>query len=127
MYTAPYDMQPAQNVHPSPEVLGNSTRWVGGEIARCSREMAVFTGGNEMVRLARFERTTACLEGRCSIQLSYRRNLINLNGRRARVQAWLRWNFSNPLPRAHEENGQPCWLSPDYFEKTGRTRSVSSL
>jgi hypothetical protein len=31
----------------------------------------------EMVRPARFERTTACLEGRCSIQLSYGRNRVN--------------------------------------------------
>jgi hypothetical protein len=29
-----------------------------------------------MVRLARIERATTCLEGRCSIQLSYRRNPI---------------------------------------------------
>jgi hypothetical protein len=35
--------------------------------------------GIEMVRLARFERTTACLEGRCSIQLSYRRSQMKIN------------------------------------------------
>lgn len=29
-----------------------------------------------MVRLGRFERPTPCLGGRCSIQLSYNRNLI---------------------------------------------------
>lgn len=41
------------------------------------REMSIVMAGNKMVRLARFERTTACLEGRCSIQLSYRRTLLN--------------------------------------------------
>jgi hypothetical protein len=46
--------------------------------------------GNKMVRLARFERTTACLEGRCSIQLSYRRSLNNFNGQCASAQAQLR-------------------------------------
>ena len=40
-------------------------------------EKTILTAGKKMVRLARFERTTACLEGRCSIQLSYRRTLIN--------------------------------------------------
>jgi uncharacterized protein len=40
-----------------------------------------------VVRLARFERTTACLEGRCSIQLSYRRDRGNISRRRARAQA----------------------------------------
>ena len=34
-----------------------------------------------MVRLARFERATTCLEGRCSIQLSYRRNLAETSFR----------------------------------------------
>ena len=31
-----------------------------------------------MARLARFERATLCLEGRCSIQLSYRRPAENM-------------------------------------------------
>jgi|SRR5450631_1524041 hypothetical protein len=34
----------------------------------------------KVARPARFERTTACLEGRCSIQLSYGRNRINTAG-----------------------------------------------
>ena len=33
----------------------------------------MFFGGGEVVRSARFERATVCLEGRCSIQLSYER------------------------------------------------------
>jgi hypothetical protein len=32
-----------------------------------------------MARPARFERTTACLEGRCSIQLSYGRGQGNIS------------------------------------------------
>lgn len=42
-----------------------------------------------MARPARFERATLCLEGRCSIQLSYGRTLYSLNFIHARpiVQA----------------------------------------
>jgi uncharacterized membrane protein (UPF0127 family) len=40
-----------------------------------------------MARPARFERTTACLEGRCSIQLSYGRGQQDISGRGARAQA----------------------------------------
>ena len=38
-----------------------------------------------MVRLGRFERSTHGLEGRCSIQLSYRR-IFNLDGRSSRIR-----------------------------------------
>ena len=40
-----------------------------------------------MVRPARFERTTACLEGRCSIQLSYGRNHDHTTGGAPTAQA----------------------------------------
>ena len=37
-------------------------------------------GGREMARPAGLEPTTLCLEGRCSIQLSYGRNHGNITG-----------------------------------------------
>lgn len=42
----------------------------------------------KVARLLGFEPKTFCLEGRCSIQLSYRRSLMNHNGPRPWVQAW---------------------------------------
>ena len=47
-----------------------------------------------MARPARFERTTACLEGRCSIQLSYGRGQQDISGRGTRAQARLCGGFS---------------------------------
>jgi hypothetical protein len=52
-----------------------------------------------MVRPARVERATLCLEGRCSIHLSYGRNRFTLLARRsarkrgclAEVPAWMRF------------------------------------
>ena len=40
-----------------------------------------------MARPARFERTTTCLEGRCSIQLSYGRNPVYSSDDRTVTQA----------------------------------------
>jgi uncharacterized membrane protein (UPF0127 family) len=48
----------------------------------------------EMARPARFERTTACLEGRCSIQLSYGRGQTDINGVCVAAQARSRGGFS---------------------------------
>ena len=46
-----------------------------GATVPCSNQLSY--SHHDMVRLARFERATLCLEGRCSIQLSYRdKNLI---------------------------------------------------
>ena len=46
-------------------VLRNGSVWIGGKQIR-----------KKMARPARFERTTTCLEGRCSIQLSYGRTPV---------------------------------------------------
>ncbi len=48
----------------------------------------------KVARPARFERTTACLEGRCSIQLSYGRGQQDISRRGARAQARLQVGFS---------------------------------
>ena len=48
-----------------------------GTTTRCVNHFATPTIRNEiLVRLERFEPPTTCLEGRCSIQLSYRRILM---------------------------------------------------
>ena len=50
--------------------------------------------GDFEVRLPRLERGTPCLEGRCSIQLSYRRARLSLiNDRRISVKVILRRTF----------------------------------
>ena len=41
-----------------------------------------------MARSARFERATTCLEGRCSIQLSYGRNPVEAIHRENAAQGW---------------------------------------
>ena len=43
--------------------------------------------GRKLVRPPRFERGTTCLEGRCSIQLSYGRGHEDISSSYAKVQA----------------------------------------
>ena len=47
-----------------------------------------------MARPLGFEPKTLCLEGRCSIQLSYGRNWRNISGRGAQAQARLKMNHA---------------------------------
>jgi hypothetical protein len=60
-----------------------------------------------MVRLARLERATLCLEGRCSIHLSYRRTREKAPLFSFIPTVWTRGKYRTPYPQS-----QPIALAP---------------
>jgi hypothetical protein len=84
-----------------------------------------------VVRLAGFEPTTLCLEGRCSIQLSYRRSYRDITGGRKPAQAP---PFLEPPARSLGEKlkvepnaaGRSIWQTRTFYHFNSGNRCATS-